>query len=228
MPTDSSPETHDSLPPDLPDPARKIVYYLAGRLCRRRMSQHYDDCVQEGMIAAWKIYSRYDGSTTLSTFLALRVQGAMKDWLRRQSWFGPAAGRGLGRMSGVKMVQMGGTVNDSVAGTCYEAATRDLNWYDAPVLDPDYSDQSEEEFDLLLRRLLPWSDGQDRLVLCLYFFRGLTMEEAAVAAGRSQSLVSTIITESVRDMRKELGSEFGGNRRYWNRHRQPKREGAGK
>lgn len=191
-----------------------------------------DDLVQEGMIALIKAIPRFEEARGIKfeTFVERRVQGAMIDALRRQSW-----SRGLRRMR-----------REIIATR--EMLERELGRWPEPeeiaqklgisreILDRrirhieklESTTQTEGSLSFLeggfipkesisplqplieegerdrLRAAIKTLSPRDRRVITLYYFRGLTQKQIGQAIGIGESRVCQIRTEIIRRLRTIL------------------------
>lgn len=68
-----------------------LVYAAVLRLRIARGSANYDDAVQEGMVALCKAADSHDAAkATFSTWASIKIFGAVKDWLGKESRAEPA------------------------------------------------------------------------------------------------------------------------------------------
>lgn len=192
-----------------------------------------DDLIQEGLLALVEAVKRYDPSrgVKLSTFLTLRIKGAMYDYLRRLDWM-PRS-----RRQAVKCVEkalanlpaMDGEVpsDEEIAEYCnisldavrkarMDLAARQLLRLDAYMEEHDFPSESTTEgivYRELLREKLEMAikklSEREQLVLSLRFEKELSLKEIALVMGVTESRVSQLLSTTLAKLRGFLGLEEG-------------------
>jgi len=193
-----------------------------------------DDLIQEGLLALVDALKRYDPSrgVKLSTFLALRVKGAMYDYLRRLDWM-PRSRRHTVKCVEKAIMELSeienepptdehiakycGITADAVKRARMDLAARQLLRLDAYLEDHDlpaessteetvYREILKEHLELAIRKL----SERERLILSLRFEKGLNLREIALVIGVTESRVSQLLSAALAKLRKFLGFEEEG------------------
>jgi len=173
------------------------VRKIAGKFAKQvPKSVQYDDLVSAGvlgLISAARSYRPEHGVRFMS-YAGTRIVGAIKDWLREQSWAGRPEVRRL-KAAGV-------------------GQTLQLQWADNKAGDPLLYEDRKAASSLdravdadTCRRLLRGLKPKDRLAMLLHFGEGITMREVGEILDLSESRVSQKLSQLMRLVRSRLQSE---------------------
>lgn len=193
-----------------------------------------DDLIQEGLLALVDALKRYDPSrgVKLSTFLSLRVKGAMYDYLRRLDWMPRSRRRAIKcveraivELSEIenelptdeRIAKYCGITTDAVKKARMDLAARQLLRLDAYLEGHDLPSESsteeavyreilKEHLELAIRRL----SEREQLILSLRFEKELNLREIALVIGVTESRVSQLLNAALAKLRKFLGFEEEG------------------
>lgn len=210
------------------------VRFLAARLASRVPSRvDLDDLVQAGMIGLLQSADRFDPERGIKfqTFASRRIQGAMLDYLRSLDWKPRSVrsrNRKLEKACRDAEQRLGGRATEEDVAEEIGISIPELEqWMDEsaqlPFLDvwdepslkesldslADPSDSPEELLakvqmhDALLHTInrLP---KNERLVLSLYYYEQLTMQEIGGVLGVKQARVSQLHGQAILRLRKRL------------------------
>ena len=215
-----------------------MVRYLAGRLASRvPAAVDIDDLVQAGVVGLIQSVDRFDASrgVKFQSFASRRVHGAMLDYLRSLDWTprsvrsrrrqllqasrdleqrlgGSASDEEIADEIGISRAEMDHWMEESVRLTSQDQGREDspaqaIELLVDPAESPEDTLQKAQMHRVLLDSIEHLSKNE-RLVLSLYYFEQLTMQEVGEVMGVKQARVSQIHSQAVLRLRKRLSSAY--------------------
>lgn len=210
---------------------KKIAYHMAGRM---PASVEADDLIQAGMMGLLEAASHFehDKGASFETFASIRIRGAMLDQVRREGWAPRTLTKRVRDMSQAmrrvehrKGREASGAEVASEMGIGldeYHELLRDAGSLKVFSLDqlsedgfdvPDSEDSIDKPLGALLEAgfteaLTEQIDGlpeREKMVLALYYERGLNLKEIGEVLEVSESRVSQIHSQAVLRLRSRLG-----------------------
>ena len=219
---------------DIVNDSLPAVKYLASRLALRVPSHvDVDDLIQVGIIGLLQSADRFDPrrGVKFQTYANRRIQGAMLDYLRsldwkprsvrrRSRWLEKAyqdASQRLGTQSSIEDVAQEIGIGVPELEQWKQASTLSSSqhqWeeissteYLARAADPSDSPEAaleKEQMRNVLVRAIDHLPENERLVLSLYYYEELTMEEIGQLLGVKQARISQLHGQAVVRLRKAL------------------------
>lgn len=210
---------------------KKIACHLAGRM---PASIEVDDLIQAGMMGLLEAASHFqhDKGASFETFAAIRIRGAMLDQVRREGWAPRSLTKRVREMSlairrvehrkgreasgaevasemGISLDQYHELLRDAGSLRVFSLDQLSEEGFDAP----DCDDSSDKPLGALLEAgfteaLAAQIDGlpeREKMVLALYYERGLNLKEIGEVLDVSESRVSQIHSQAVLRLRSRLG-----------------------
>jgi RNA polymerase sigma factor for flagellar operon FliA len=210
---------------------KRLAYHLLGRL---PASIQADDLIQAGLIGLLDAAAHYDErqGAAFETYATIRIRGAMLDEVRRQDWVPKSVHRKarqiaeaihaveaekLGDASDQEVAAKLGVPLDEYYAMLQEASTGkwlsldELNAEDSPFIDQFAADTPqpfeeirEEAFQKRLAEAIGLLPERERLVVALYYERGLNLKEIGAILDVGESRVSQLLGQSHARLRARL------------------------
>lgn len=210
---------------------KKIACHLAGRL---PASIEVDDLIQAGMMGLLEAASHFqhDKGASFETFAGIRIRGAMLDQVRREGWAPrtltkrvrdmsqavrrvehrkgrEASGAEVAQEMGVSLDEYHDLLRDAGSLRVFSLDQLSEDGFDAPETD-DMHDKPlgallEAGFTDALATQIAGLPEREKMVLALYYERGLNLKEIGEVLEVSESRVSQIHSQAVLRLRSRLG-----------------------
>jgi RNA polymerase sigma factor for flagellar operon FliA len=210
---------------------KRLAYHLLGRL---PASIQADDLIQAGLLGLLDAASHYDErqGAAFETYATIRIRGAMLDEVRRQDWVPKSVHRKarqiaeaihaveaekLGDASDQEVAAKLGIPLDEYYSMLQEASTGkwlsldELNAEDSPFIDQfpadtpqPFEEIREEAFQKRLAEAIGLLPERERLVVALYYERGLNLKEIGAILDVGESRVSQLLGQSHARLRARL------------------------
>lgn len=223
--------------------AEKLLYLVhrQARQLAAKLPDHVDteDLVQEGFQGMLDAMRKFDpaAGTQFATYSAMRIRGAMLDWIRSQDWAPRTVRRQATELAaaedrlaldrrpteselagelGVDLVTLDRwrraaevTAVMSLEHTVYDSDGRDLKAVEV-LADPRGEDPTKPIGQReLWRKVCRGLGKRDRLILLLYYAEQMTMKEIAATLGTSESRVSQVHSQLLAMLKAKFGSREG-------------------
>ena len=215
---------------------KRLAYHVIGRL---PPSVQVEDLIQAGMIGLLDAAAHYDErqGASFETYATIRIRGAMLDEVRRQDWVPKSVHRKARQVAkaihAVEAAKRGDATDQEVAAELgisldeyhtlvQEASTGkwlsldELGNEDTPYVEQYPSDTPqpfdqvrEERFNKRLAEAIASLPERERLVLALYYDRGLNLKEVGAILGVSESRVSQLLGQTHARLRARLQDWLG-------------------
>lgn len=215
---------------------KRHALHLKGRL---PPSQDIDDLIQAGMIGLLEAASHYEGDrgASFETYAGIRIRGAMMDQLRRGGWAPRSVAktsREIGQARSKVQQRLG---REATAAEVARELAIDLQTYHAWLQDSEglylaSLDQLIEEhpeaplladaaagtplhqmlgegLERSLAEEIQRLPERERMVMSLYYERGLNMKEIGLVLEVTESRVCQLHAQAVGRLRKALGEWAG-------------------
>ena len=215
---------------------KRLAYHLVGRL---PPSVQVDDLIQAGLMGLLDAAGHYDErqGASFETYATIRIRGAMLDEVRRQDWVPKSVHRKARQIAeaihAVEAVKLGDATDQEVAAELgvsleeYHALLQDAStgkWLsldelgtdDSPYVDhvaseglQPFDEIREERFQQRFAEAIAHLPERERLVVALYYDRGLNLKEIGAVIGVGESRVSQILGQSHARLRARLSDWLG-------------------
>jgi RNA polymerase sigma factor for flagellar operon FliA len=215
---------------------RYKVRFVAVKLARDLPSStDLDDLISTGFIGLMDAAEKFDPSrgVKFETYAEFRIRGAILDDLRKQDWMSrtardkinemKAARENLESTNGVLPSQAELSQQMRMPLAKFQEMMRDLGSLSLVGLEDlqetsgtlesndewanPFREAMRKEIKVIVERMLESISEQERMVLNFYYYRGLTLREVSTILSVSESRVSQIHTEAVKNLRKLIRSK---------------------
>ncbi|MCK5639757.1 MAG: RNA polymerase sigma factor FliA [Gammaproteobacteria bacterium] len=204
---------------------KRIAYHMIGRL---PPSVIVDDLIQAGMLGLLNAVSHYDEKqgASFETYATIRIRGAMLDELRRNDWAPKSVHRKAREVTAATLTVEAETGRDAtereivaVMGISldeYYQILQDTNScrllsieetgidaeasYNDKLLDDLLGDEFQEHLAEAVSRL----PERERMLMALYYDKGMNLKEIGQILGVSESRVSQILSHTHLRLRARL------------------------
>jgi RNA polymerase sigma factor for flagellar operon FliA len=215
---------------------RYKVRFVAVKLARDLPSStDLDDLISTGFIGLMDAAEKFDPSrgVKFETYAEFRIRGAILDDLRKQDWMSrtardkinemKAARENLESTNGVLPSQAEMSQQMRMPLAKFQEMMRDLGSLSLVGLEDlqetsgtlesndewanPFREAMRKEIKVIVEGMLESISEQERMVLNFYYKRGLTLREVSTILSVSESRVSQIHTEAVKNLRKLIRSK---------------------
>lgn len=209
---------------------KKIACHLAGRM---PASVEVDDLIQAGMMGLLEAGSHFQQGkgASFETFAAIRIRGAMLDQVRREGWAPrtltkrvremsqavsrvehrngrEASGADIASEMGVSLDEYHELLRDAGSLRVFSLDQLSEDGFDVPAddgADKPLGALLEAGFTHALAEQIAGLPDREKMVLALYYERGLNLKEIGEVLEVSESRVSQIHSQAVLRLRSRLG-----------------------
>ncbi|MEO6699200.1 MAG: RNA polymerase sigma factor FliA [Paraperlucidibaca sp.] len=209
---------------------KKIACHLAGRM---PANVEVDDLIQAGMMGLLEAASHFQQGkgASFETFAAIRIRGAMLDQVRREGWAPrtltkrvrdmgqavrrvehrkgrEATGAEVASEMGVSLDEYHDLLRDAGSLRVFSLDQLSEDGFDAPAddgTDKPLGALLEAGFTEALAEQIAGLPEREKMVLALYYERGLNLKEIGEVLEVSESRVSQIHSQAVLRLRSRLG-----------------------